>query len=167
MLTTTAPATFSDAVLAILRADAARWWYHRQFRDRGEAAEAQRREDASVNLTLHIFRQCLANDGYVSIGRGRWTIHYAPGACLSGYGTLADDGTLQAALVAGLPILDLTTAADSALFALVVSGPMLGCTVGADHPDRPVTALSIVGWRTMLAAYQAASATVYNVHEAQ
>ena len=44
-------------ILRLLRADAKSWWYHKQLRERGNIAEAIKREHESMRSTIKLMRR--------------------------------------------------------------------------------------------------------------
>ncbi len=107
-------------VLRLLFQSARRWWYHRRLRERGEVAEARRRERRSVQE--HV--RCIEKATVLHVGCGVWTLYRHGWAWLQGYGGL-DNLVVQAALCAGVPAFDTTTIPDENLVALL-RGPFPG-----------------------------------------
>ena len=100
-------------ILRLLRADARAWWAHRELRRWGEAAEAARRERASVRLHLDVIRRALATtDAHVAAGRFVTTVHYARGATLSSSEPFERMATAVALVRLGLPLVDTRPAPD-------------------------------------------------------
>ncbi len=82
------------------------------------------RERRSIRGNARHLRECVANGGYLAIGRGGWTLHIADGHTLSGYG--ADtDGVVLAALHLGIPCIDSRSVPDSRIVE-TVRLPMVG-----------------------------------------
>lgn len=119
-------------VLRLLFQSARRWWYHRRLRERGEVAEARRRERRSVRE--HV--RCIEEATVLHIGCGVWTLHRPGWAWLQGHGGL-DNLVVQAALCAGVPAFDTTTIPDGNLIALL-RGPFPG--------EDPLGALEHARW---------------------
>lgn len=69
-------------VLRALRRDATSWWAHRELRERGNVAEAVRREHASIRDDVRRLRTALRVGGFLAIGRGGATLYYDRGACV-------------------------------------------------------------------------------------
>ncbi|MEA3400181.1 MAG: ATP-binding protein [Armatimonadota bacterium] len=128
----------SIAVLRLLFQDARSWWYHRCLREQGMVADARRRERHAVCRHVDDLRQATM----LHVGAGGWTLYRDQGR-LEGHGGM-EDLFVQAALAAGVPVLDSTEAADATVRALV-KGP---CA-----EDEPVAALHYA---------QALGARVYN-----
>ena len=98
--------------------------------------------------------------GHLSLGRGGFTLFYAPGARLSGY----DCESIRACCIAaGLPVIDSRMVAFEDVVRLAVRGPMVA--VGAEASPPPYHALSFAPLRVVAQAYQAAGAEVFNLAE--
>lgn len=113
-------------ILAILRADAEAWWYHRQLREQGQLAEAAQLERGSIRGSLRSLREAVKSGGFLAIGRGGPTLHTSAHCKVQGY--VADKGVFGAAALL-VPVVDTRTVPDSKLGALI-SLPMaqVGCT---------------------------------------
>lgn len=99
-----------------VRAEARSWWAYK-----GDI-RAQRR---SVRGTIDTIRQLIRNRGWIDIGRGGVTVHFAPGSKVQTYG----DGEpyTSAAIKAGVLVIDSRPVTDwPALVHYSVSGPMAG-----------------------------------------
>jgi hypothetical protein len=121
-------------VLKALRQSARRWWYHEHLRQVGEIEEARKREHDSVRSTVKGLRQCLDGRGYLTIGRGGWTLHHSRHGWTSGYG--ADtSGTVRAARRLGVPVIDSRTVPDD-LIGLTLPAP-IPAHPDMDEPDAP------------------------------
>jgi len=103
--------------------------------------------------------QALATEGgYLSIGRGGFTLHFGDGAVLSGY----DIKTIKAeSIAAGLPVIDSLGVAFERVADIAVSGPLVA--VGRDPDPRPWGALSYAPLRDIASAYAAAGAAIWNM----
>ena len=105
---------------------------HRELRRWGEAAEAARRERASIRLHLDVIRRALATtDAHVSAGRFDTTVHYARGATLSSPEPFERMATALALAALGLPLIDTRSAPDP--WALV----RLPLVAVGEDPDGP------------------------------
>ena len=128
----------SVAVLRLLFQDARSWWYHRCLREQGRVAEARRRERRTVCRHVDALRQATM----LHVGPGGWTLYRDRGR-LQGHGGM-EDLFVQAALAAGVPVIDPTEAADGTIRALLE---------GPSPSDEPGAALRHA---------QALGASVYN-----
>jgi hypothetical protein len=98
--------------------------------------------------------------GHLSIGRGGFTLCYAPGARLSGY----DCESIKACCIAaGLPVIDSRMVAFEYVVRLAVSGPMVA--VGEEASAPPYHALSYAPLAVLANAYRAAGAEVFTIAE--
>jgi hypothetical protein len=145
-------------IYGILDASARAWWYHRQLREQGRADEARSRERASTRERVSSLKQARANGGFVTIGRGGWTLHIAPNHKLQGIGDLSDP-IPQCALRLGLPILDSTTIPDDKIH-LTVALPFaqVGAVPRAEYDSFDPASIEVVAWM-----YVDLGATVRNV----
>jgi hypothetical protein len=99
--------------------------------------------------------------GHLSLGRGGFTLFYAPGARLSGY----DCESIKACRIAGgLPVIDSRMVAFEDVVRLAVRGPMVAVAEEASPP--PWHALAYAPLTAVAAAYRAAGAEVFNLAEA-
>lgn len=122
-------------VRTLLNRKAKAWWYHRQLREYGNIAEARRGEHRSLRDTVRTLRDGLRNGGFITIGRGGWSFHYAEGCTLSGYGGDEDDETIQAAIALGIPVCDSRTVPDERICE-TVGFPMPGLSRSGDNFPR-------------------------------
>jgi hypothetical protein len=96
--------------------------------------------------------------GHLSIGRGGFTLYYAPGATLSGY----DCETIKGCCIAaGVPVIDSRMVAFEDVVRLAVRGPM--AAVGEEPSPPPYHAFSYAPLATLADAYRAAGAQVFNI----
>ncbi len=100
----------------LLNDDAQSWWYHRQLRERGQAEEARRKERQSILSNVEHLREALANGGYLSTGRGGFTLFMNDGHRLSGYN---NEKWLAIAKAVDLPTINTETVPVDKLFALI------------------------------------------------
>ncbi|MBM3130803.1 MAG: hypothetical protein FJ009_19525 [Chloroflexi bacterium] len=149
------------ALYALLDASARAWWYHRQLRENGQIAEARRRELASIRDHARDLRQAQVNAGFVTVGRGGWTLHIACGHTLKGYGDV-NDTIPQCALRLGLPIVDSTTIADEKInLTLRLPFPQIGAKPRTDKTrDSSFDPAPI---EDVARLYRDLGATVYNL----
>lgn len=105
--------------------------------------------------------QALATrDGYLSIGRGGFALHFGDGATLSGY----DIETVKAeCIAAGLPVIDSLGVPLENVVGIAVAGPMVAA--GREPDTEPHGALSYAPLRAVALAYAAAGAEVWNMPE--
>jgi hypothetical protein len=144
-------------VLRELRAGAKEWWYHAELRQRGRHAEAFQREHASIRSSLAEIRAALANDGWLSIGRGGASLHYAPNAHVEGL----HPHHVRACIAAGIPTLDSTGMDIKDVYELSVRGPMAGFVDSAFGPDLDGS-LSTRQWRVIFNRYAAREGAVFH-----
>jgi len=162
---TSAPAVIADAgvvaIYALLDASARVWWYHRQLRENGQITEARRRELASIRDHARDLRQAQENGGFLTVGRGGWTLHIARGHTLKGYGDV-NDTIPQCALLLGLPIVDSTTISDEKITnTLGLPFPQVGavpCSDAAGYGSFDPAPIEDVA-----SLYRDLGATVYNL----
>ena len=149
---------------ALLNKDAKSWWYHAQLRDRGQVEEARRRERESIRSTINSLRKCLAAPGgYMSVGRGGWTLHYGRGSSVQGYGRM-DALDVQAAKLVGVPIINSLTIDDNTIYD-VISLPMVAVDGNPDDPwdgDKPYGSMSYAPLEYVAAKYRELGAELHN-----
>jgi hypothetical protein len=88
-------------VRSFLNQDAKNWWYHAELRRQGQIREARRREHQSIRDNVKTLRLAIKNGGFITLGRGGWTLHISSGHTHSGYGC-DDSGMVKAAIHLGL-----------------------------------------------------------------
>lgn len=105
--------------------------------------------------------QALATrDGYLSIGRGGFILHFGDGGMLSGY----EIETVKAeCIAAGLPVIDSLGVSLDDLVDIAVVGPMVA--VGRESDPEPRDALSYAPLHEVALAYAAAGAEIWNMPE--
>ena len=96
--------------------------------------------------------------GHLSIGRGGFTLYYARGARLSGYGC---ESFKTCCIAAALPVIDSRMVVFEDLVRLAVHGPMVA--VGEKACPPPYHALSFAPLSVVAQAYRAAGAEVFNI----
>lgn len=107
-------------VLRLLTEKARRWWYHQKLREKGEIAEARKRERASVRSNVAHFKAARV----IYIGPGGWTLYHREGSRrLKGHTRTIEHPFMQAAITAGITIIDATTAPEKNRWALVRKTP--------------------------------------------
>ncbi len=94
---------------SILNNRTKRWWYHRQLRERGQMAEARRRERAQIRDDVVRLRATLERGGFLINSWGGWTLHYGQRQRLQSWRPGLDGPIPQACLLLGIPVIDLTT----------------------------------------------------------
>lgn len=146
-----------NTVLRELRASAKEWWYHVELRKQGRLEEARERERGSMRSTLQEIRATLANDGWLSIGRGGATLHYSPNAHVEGL----HPHHVRACIAAGIPTLDSTAMDIKDVYELSVRGPMAGFADSAFGPDLDGS-LSTRQWRVIFDRYAAREGAVFH-----
>lgn len=141
----------------LLNTEAKRWWYHAQLREHGATQEARKRERNSIKSTLKTIREAKKNDGFLTLGRGGFTLHYSTNARLEGYDC---DHWLQVANVCKLPTIDSRSMPiGKVLEALRL--PM--ASVGSpDNPDYLPEAFQSKPYREIAAQWERLGAKLYN-----
>ncbi|GAA0592779.1 hypothetical protein GCM10009416_33990 [Craurococcus roseus] len=104
-----------------------------------------------------IARALSTEGGHLAIGRGGFTLHFGPGAWMSGHDS---DVAKRACADAGLPVIDSRRAPLDRVVELAIKGPM----VAVGHPPCPGPhhALSYVPLALVAERYLAAGAEVLN-----
>lgn len=116
----------------------------------------------ATDYGAYIARALATAGGYLSIGRGGFSLHFGRGAHLSGY----DCETVKAACIAaGLPVIDSRMVDFAAVARLAVNGPMIA--VGEPPSPPPFHAFSYAPLGVVAAAYRTAGAEVWNLELAQ
>lgn len=146
-------------IRSLLLQDTKSWWWHKQLRQQGKIEEARRAEHKSLQDKVSILRQCLANGGWVSIGRGGWTCHYKPNAKYQGYGNFDNVSFLRAALLLGIPIIDSTVVPDNKIIETICF-PMAAFPEQCDEP--PYHSMSYAPLDYVVECYRALGAAIYN-----
>ena len=104
-----------------------------------------------------IARALATPGGHLSVGRGGFTLHYE-NARLEGYDY---EIVKQAAIAAGLPVIDSRCVPFDLAAKLAVKGPMIA--VNAEPSPRPWHGFSYARLSAVAAAYRRAGAAVFNV----
>ena len=143
---------------AILDYKARSWWYHKELRAKGNTQEARMKERQSIKSSLKALRETQTNNGWLSIGRGGWTLNISPGHRMEHYGGLNEPIPL-ACLLLGIPIIDSTTIPDDQIIK-TVNFPMAHHT--AQHKDSygPFDYAPLIDVAPM---YAALGATLYHL----
>lgn len=145
-------------VYGLLDRAARSWWYNRQLRERGQIAEARKRERASIRDKARDLKQARANGGFVTVGRGGWTLHIDRSHTLKGYGDLSDV-IPQCALLLGLPVVDSTTIPDEKIhLTLALPFAQVGASPRAEYGSFDPAPIEVVA-----RMYAELGATVYNL----
>jgi hypothetical protein len=106
----------------------------------------------------HIARALATAGGHLAIGRGGVTLHFDQGSRLSG---CAPGAIKEAAVAAGLPVIDSRDMPFEAVWRLAVQGPMVAVGRAPDPP--PWHALAYAPLEAVAAAYRDAGAEVLNL----
>lgn len=146
------------SVYSLLNRDAKNWWYFKQLRDQGAISEARCKERGSIKSKIDTLRHCIKSGGYVNVGRGGWSIHYADGQ-LQGYGGVSDP-IVQAAIKAGIVVIDTTTIDDDKIVDIAFKCPMVA--VGRKADSAPYNSMSFAPLSYVVGVKRNAGATVYN-----
>lgn len=147
-----------STIYSILDRDARRWWYNADLRRAGMVKEARNRERDSIKRNAQTLRKALRG-GWLSIGRGGWTLHYEKGARLSHYGGL-DEPIPQCCLLLHIPIIDTTTIPDDRITE-TIRFPMAAFEGECDEP--PYNSLSFAPLDHVASLYKGLGATLYNL----
>ncbi len=108
----------------------------------------------------YIEHALVTRDGYLSIGRGGFVLHFDDGGTLSGY----DIETVKVeCIAAGLPVIDSLGVSLEDLVDIAVAGPMVA--VGREPDPEPRNALSYAPLQEVALAYAAAGAEIWNLPE--
>jgi len=145
-------------IFRLLRQHAKGWWYFKDLRSRGRHEEARAKEHKSTRSLIGQLRETIKNSGYLSIGRGGWTLHIDDGHTLSHYGGIAAD-IPQACNLLNIPIIDSTTIGDD-LIVQTLSIPL----VGIKRTDQaPFHSMAYAPLKQVAQRYKNLGATVYNL----
>ena len=147
----------------ILNGDAKAWWYHAKLRRDGNVIEARRRERQSILDKVASLREALDNGGFLSIGRGGWSLNMSRHHRLIGYDTSVSFPIARACLLLGIPILDSTTIPDERILE-TIRMPMAVPEREADaEPGGGYHGLSYAPFPVVARMYAGLGATVYNL----
>ena len=147
----------------ILNGDAKAWWYHAKLRRDGNVIEARRRERQSILDKVGSLREAITNGGFLSIGRGGWSLNMSRHHRLSGYESDIDFPIAQACILLGIPILDSTTIPDERILE-TIRMPMAAPEGEADaEPEGGYHSFSLAPFPVVARMYVAIGATVYNL----
>lgn len=141
----------------LLRQHSRAWWYHKQLREQGNAAEARRRENASVRSNVKSLRETIANHGYLTLGRGGFSLHPNDNTYISGYG--CDDGLARIALQLGIATIDSRSIPDS----LIHQSIKLPLVRLVSYDPAPWGGMSYAPLPVVAALYQRLGATIHNL----
>jgi hypothetical protein len=170
------------SLYSILDSNARGWWYHRQLRADGNNCEARRRERESIRSSVRTLRSALKWDSVVVVGYGGTRVQYRSRclgqdsalseSCLSSISGGMDSYMVRAALLLGLPVLDLTALGEVELAPWVYRGPLLHLNPAAvqlagipsEIPESGIS-LSYCDRDYYLTYWAAAGAKIYNLPE--
>ena len=147
----------------ILNADAKNWWYHAKLREDGDVEEARKRERQSILSKASSLREVVSNGGFLTIGRGGWSLNMSRHHRLSGYDGGIDFPIAQACVLLGIPILDSTTIPDERILeTLRLPMPVPEGEEDAE-PEGGYHSFSLAPFSVVARMYAALGATVYNI----
>lgn len=145
-------------IFILLRQHAKGWWYFKELRSQGKNTEAREKEHKSTRSHIDQLRETIKNGGYLSIGRGGWTLHIDDGHTLGHYGGIEAD-IPQACKLLNIPIIDSTTIDDD-LIVHTLSIPL----VGIKRTDQaPFHSMAYAPLKLVAQRYKNLGATVYNL----
>jgi hypothetical protein len=145
------------SIYSILNQSAKEWWWHKKLRSEGNVKEARRRERDSIKSHTKYLRETLDNGGYLSIGRGGWTLHISDNHRLSHYGGI-ERPISQCCLILGIPIIDSTVVNDKDIFRSI-KFPMVGIL---KPTPPPFDSLSYAPLEYVANLYKEIGANLYN-----
>jgi hypothetical protein len=145
------------SIYRILDESARSWWYHRDLRKAGNTREARKRERFSIRGHVRDLRRARDDGGYLSVGRGGWSLHY-PNGTLSHYGGL-DEPIPRCALALGIPVVDTTTIPDSKVYETITI-PL--AAIGREPDPAPWGSCSYAPLTEVARRKAALGATLYN-----
>lgn len=118
-------------------------------------------ESSTPSRYAEYIEQALATpDGYLTIGRGGFSLHFGQGARLNGYDT---ETIKEECVAAGLPVIDSLAVAFERVADIAIRGPIVA--VGCEPDPEPWHALSFVPLKHVAIAYAAAGAEIWNMPE--
>ena len=144
----------------ILNEQAKVWWYHRRLREQGLEEEARKREREAILDDVRVLRAALQNGGFLTHGRGGWTLHYGKWNRLQCRCPGLDAAIPQACLLLGIPVLDTTTIPDERI-GEVINFPMPN-PVPNPEPEGGYGPFDHAPFDHVARLYIALGATVYN-----
>jgi len=147
----------------LLNDDAKSWWYHHRLREQGQVEEARKLEQESILNDLRHLRLAIQNNGFLTVGRGGWTLHYGKHNRLQGHGCGLDDAIPQACLLLGIPVLDTTTIHDARLDE-TLSIPIAN-TDPDPEPEGGYGPWDYAPFEVVARLYATLGATIYNIDE--
>lgn len=144
-------------VARLLRLDSKVWWYHRELRQRGQAAEARTLEHKNVRDHIRMLRSAKECGGFLLIGHGGAIFNFAADSRLTGI------RNTRWITEAGILTVDLRTVPDEAKIHIVSKWP--SATV-----DTNPLAVALAGAHSLcdvrvsdlLPRYRAIGATITN-----
>ena len=156
----------TDNLYTLLNNDAKRWWYHRQLREQGQAAEARKRERDSIREHIKVLKTAV----FATVGRGGWSIYYVWDythskdhlSKLCGYGDTSEP-MIQACIMLDIPVCNSITISDDNIYETIrfplpahPENSMLG------NPDA-YHSLDYAPFSDVFAMYKKIGAEVYNL----
>lgn len=145
----------------IFLANAKRWWWFRELRNRGTTAsiaEANRLERKAVRDAIRMMQKCQRNGGYVKVAvTGSVSVTYDCGCHLSG----GDRHYVDAARIMGIPIIDASAVRDDTTVGQIISLPMVA--VGCEPDPAPYRSMSFAPLSYVANEYRKLGARVENV----
>jgi hypothetical protein len=147
------------SIFRLLRFKAKSWWYFKDLRSRGQDQEAREKEHRSLRSNIKSLREAIKNGGYLSIGRGGWTLHIDDGHTLHHYGGIEQPFPLACKLL-NIPIIDSTSIPDD-LISQVISFPCIA--IRRDDEGRPLDPFSYARLKDIAGRYKKLGATIYNL----
>ena len=148
---------------SILNDDAKAWWYHIKLRGDGDVVEARRRERQSILDKVASLREALDNGGFLSIGRGGWSLNMSRHHRLSGYESDIDFPIAQACILLGIPILDSTTIPDERILETIHLPMAVPEGEAEAEPEGGYRSFSCAPFPVIARMYAGLGATVYNI----
>lgn len=143
------------SIFRLLRFKTKSWWYFKQLRSMGRVQEAREKENQALRSNIKSLRETIKNSGYLSIGRGGWTLHINDGHSLQHYGGIEQPLPVVCKLL-NIPIIDSTTIPDD-LICKTLSFPLIG--IGS----RPVGLYPLATLKDGARRYKNLGATIYNL----
>jgi len=147
-------------IYPILNQSAKNWRHIRQLREQGRVKEARRMERSRILAHVGALRQAVQNGGFLTNGRGGWTLHTDSYSTLSHCYPGMEQATPRCAVLLGIPCIDSTTIPDNKL-AETINLPLAGA--GGYSDPEPWGPLSVAPLEHVAGLYQALGATLYNI----
>jgi len=112
------------------------WWYHQQLKNEGKISEYKKLVNNSVKHDFDYIQDTINNNGFVTIGRGGYSIHKDDNITLSGYTNNINDLTIQACILSGIPVLNTLTIPEDKIIQ-VIKFPLMSINKD-DFYDEPM-----------------------------